>query len=175
MELKAWGELIVKWSGVVAIAAGGVWGLYKWDLGEANDWMVNLEMFTEVLPYSDNLRLPVVHVRSKNPTANRVEFKRRNSTFTLKVQRVPAGLKPGSRVEVADVSNDLHPPIDLMADVGESYVFMPGAEFDDAEAVIVKANMTVRVSATLTRRGTPRGEEDFVSVERFVTAAGKLP
>jgi hypothetical protein len=177
MLSKRWERLALRWSGVISLgvtvislAVAGVWAWYRWNLGGAADWMVNLDVTTEVLPYggSDDLRLLVVHVKSKNPTLNEVEFKTRDSTFTLAVQRVPPGLKVDSKFASNGPRDDVVPPFDLMADAGDAYVFMPGAEFDDTEAIVVKAKTIVHLTATLARKDSIRGPSDFVSVDRFV-------
>lgn len=182
MMSKRLARLSLQWAGVVSLVVTlasllvtGGWGYYRWRVAGADDWMVNLDMTTEVLPYpgSDDLRLLVIHVRSKNSTANEVEFNARDATFTLTANRLPLGLKADSKLSPADQRDAIVPPFDLMAESGGGYDFMPNAEFEDTEAIVVKAKTTVRLTATLTRRQTIRGSSDFVSVDRFVVIGDK--
>jgi hypothetical protein len=182
MMPKRLGRLCLQWAGVISLVVTvvsllvtGGWGYYKWRVAGADDWMVNLDMTTEILPYpgSDELRLLVINVKSKNSTTNEIEFKPRDATFTLTAHRLPLGLKADSKLPPADPRNAIVPPFDLMAESGDGYEFMPGAEFEDTEAIVVKVKTTVRLTATLTRKQTLRGSSDFVSVDRFVVVDDK--
>jgi hypothetical protein len=60
------------------------------------------------------------------------------------------------------------PPIDLMPNDGTGILYMPNAEFEDTEILIVTANSTVFLSAEIARKEGIRQPSDFVSVERVV-------
>jgi len=169
MRLSEIGPALVKWAGIAALPialANGGWDIYKWRLAGADDWMINLSLEAEVLPYTKDLRLLVVHVRSKNATGNEVEFKPSLTTFTLDASPLLANLPEKSKVDDCKGSSIAH--FDLMADVGDGYVFMPGAEFDDTRAVVVRAGQLVCLSADLQRKDGPRQQPDFVPATRVV-------
>lgn len=167
------GDFVLKWVAPAVVTVVGVlWALYRWELSGASDWMVNLDMVIEELPYSasKDSRLVVVHVKSKNPTGNEIVFKRSNSTFTLSVQRVPPDLKSGVEVVLPDDSNNVLPPVDMLQDIGEAWVFMPGAEFEDVHAFVLESKAVVHLTATLRRNNSTRKDDfDFVSVDRYVS------
>jgi hypothetical protein len=152
---------------ILALLATGAWALYRWQLSGGSDWMVNLDMTTEVLPYTKNLRMLVVHVKSKNPTTSAINFDPGLSTYTLSAKTIPADAKENSNINLARVRN-LMPPIDLMPNDGTGILYMPNAEFEDTEILIVTANSTVFLSAEIARKEGIRQPSDFVSVERVV-------
>ena len=173
MRLTVMKRLARKWSSAAAIlfaVVGGVWAFYLWYLAGASDWMVNLDMTTQILPYTADQRLLVVHVKSKNPTAKEVEFLKPNATFTLTVREVcKAGSVQGAWLP--DRCPELVPKLDLMPDGG--YDFMPGAEFDDTRAIVIKADSLVYLGAELTRREGRRQPLDYVAVDRFVKVSDR--
>ena len=159
---------------ILALLATGAWALYRWQLSGGSDWMVNLDITTEVLPYSKDLRLLVVHVKSKNATTSEVDFNPPRDTFTLSAKEIPPGLAPNSRIDFAH-ARDLLPTIDLMADAGEGVIYMPGAEFDDSTTLVVKSNSTIFLSAQIGRKEGFRRPADVVSVERVVQVIDQPP
>jgi hypothetical protein len=167
MRRRAILNAALRWSGVVALIATAGWNLYKFDLGGGSDWMVNVDIATEVLPYSADLRLLAVHVKTKNPTTSRISFKRQLSTFTLDVKAVPPGLAAMSALNL-EHSPLTMPRIDLMAGDGSERIYMPSAELDDTEFLILHANSLVHLSALLTRKEGLREEPDEVLAERVV-------
>ncbi len=155
------GDTVLKWLPLVATLAtlaGGAWAYYQFVLGGLSDWMVNLEVATDVLPYGKDTRLLVVHVKSKNPRPIELDVDKSNGSFTLTVRSVPDGLKPNSTITTDD--GNLLATRDLMPDDG--YLFLPDAEFDDVVGVIVPTGATVAISARLSR-----GDDEVVA-DRFV-------
>jgi hypothetical protein len=152
------GSLALKWAPVVALLAGGIWGLFKWHESGGRDWMINMEMSSEVLPYTDTTRLLLVRLKSKNPTDHTVEFGKADSNFTINVFAVPSGL-PTNTVVDGEKGRKLA-SVELMP--SEGYVFLPQAEFEDSAMVVVAKGSTVFVSADLHHSG------DDVSVDKVV-------
>lgn len=50
-----------------AILGAGGWAVWNFWLAGSTDWQSNLAIETQVLPYSGDKRLLVVHVKTKNP------------------------------------------------------------------------------------------------------------
>ena len=151
-------DWLAKWFSIVAAVAAGAWGLFKWyQAGEA-DWMINMEIRSEVLPYTDSTRLLFVHLKSKYPADHSVEFKKTTSSYKVNVYGIPAALKPNTVID--GTKGPKLATVDLMPDDG--YSFLPLAEFEDTALVVVPKGATVFVSAELTSRG------DSVSVEQAV-------
>lgn len=160
------------WVAIATVLITGTWTYYRWQLSGGNDWMVNLDMATEVLPYSKDLRMLVVHVKSKNPTTSVVDFSRGLSTFTLSAKEIPPGLTPNKVIDF-NHARQLVPTIDLMADDGDGITYMPGAEFDDMITLVVKGSSSVYLNAQLARKEGFRTQSDFVSVERIIQIVDK--
>jgi hypothetical protein len=144
-----------------ATVVAGLWGLYRWHESGGRDWMVNIALTTEVLPYSERARLLVVHTHSKNPLQVEREFTKPQASFLVSLRPMPRDLQAPTRVEL-----DAAKPIavhDLLP--GDGYIFMPGAEFDDASAFVVPVGSTFVVEAELT------DGDSSVSAEKVVLAA----
>ncbi|HDR9084571.1 hypothetical protein [Burkholderia vietnamiensis] len=166
-------DLALKVLSCLAIIGGGIWAYYQFDLAGATNWQSNLSIETQVLPYRDNLRLLVVHVKSKNP--RNVSFRLVNKdgdSFVLRVQRVPDDAKTNTLI-APDKRATLVPDIDLLADTGGEYEFAPNAEMDDMRTIALKVGSTVVLTAdmeahngTLDEHGKP--DTDFVSTSTVV-------
>lgn len=146
---------------------------YQFHIAGATNWQSNLSIETQVLPYRDDLRLLVVHVKSKNPRS--VEFHlvtKDGDSFVLRVQRVSDDAK--ANTIIAPGKHDaVVPDIDLLADTGGEYEFAPNAEMDDMRTIVLKVGSTVVLTAdmeanngTLNEHGKP--DTDFMSVSTVV-------
>lgn len=156
-------ELVLKLASIAAIGVAGYWAWYQFNLGGNDGWMINLDMTTEVLPYKDhdNLRLLVVHVKSKNPRASTIEFDPKDKdSYDLTVRELP-DVSPGTEMDIE--KGKLITKIDLMPKDTDGYIFLPNSEFDDMTSVVLPVNSVVSLSASLNRH-----DLDFVPVERIV-------
>jgi len=154
-------DLMLKVVSIIAFVVAAGWAYHQYWLAGSDDWMVNLEIQTEVLPYKDDLRMLVVHVKSKNPLNRSIEFdKAENDSYTLTVRKVVTGLKAGATVDL-DKGESIG-EVDLMPTDGV-YSFAPNAELDDVEAFILPVNTLVSLSVELTTQGT-----DFVPAQKVV-------
>ncbi|MFM0275783.1 hypothetical protein PQR37_30230 [Paraburkholderia nemoris] len=166
-------DLVLKVLSCLAIIGGGVWAYYQFDISGSTGWQNNLALETQVLPYHDDLRLLVVHVKSKNP--RNVEFnlvKKDGDSFVLRVQRVADDAKVNTIVDL-DRRNVVVPDIDLLANTGGEYDFAPNAEMDDVRTIVLQVGSTVALTAdmemnngTLDEHGKP--DTDFISTSTVV-------
>ncbi|VBT48808.1 hypothetical protein [Burkholderia pseudomallei] len=166
-------DVALKVLSCLAIIGGGIWAYYQFDLAGATNWQSNLSIETQVLPYRDDLRLLVVHVKSKNPRS--VSFrlvKNDGDSFVLRVQRIPDDAKTNALI-ATDKRDAIVPDIDLLADTGGEYEFAPNAEMDDMRTIVLKVGITVVLTAdmeadngTLDEHGKP--DTDFVSASTVV-------
>jgi hypothetical protein len=148
-----------------AIAGGGGWAAYQYHLSGSNDWMNNIAIETNVLPYHDNLRLLVVHVKSKNP--RNYEFilnSKQGDTFELRVRKIAMNAKENT--VIAEDKEDLIQKVDLMKGTGGEYQFLPGAETDDMNSIVLPLNTTVSLTAKMNKNGEP--DIDFMSTSTIV-------
>ncbi|WP_423392484.1 hypothetical protein [Burkholderia sp. LMG 21824] len=166
-------DLALKVLSCLAILGGGVWAYYQFDLAGATNWQSNLSIETQVLPYQDDLRLLVVHVKSKNPRSVAFRLvKKDGDSFVLHVQRVSDDAKANTIVAPGK-QDAVVPDIDLLADTGGEYEFSPNAEMDDMRTIVLKVGGTVVLTAdmeahngTLDEHGKP--DTDFVSASAVV-------
>ncbi|WP_406867595.1 hypothetical protein [Paraburkholderia fungorum] len=166
-------DLVLKVLSCLAIIGGGVWAYYQFEIAGSTDWQNNLALETQVLPYHDDFRLLVVHVKSKNP--RNVEFnlvKKDGDSFVLRVQRVADDAKVNTIID-PDRHNVVVPDIDLLANTGGEYDFAPNAEMDDMRTIVLKVGSTVVLTAdmetnngTLDEHGKP--DTDFISTSAVV-------
>lgn len=169
----SWGGAVdwfQRWGVVITFGAtviGGGWTYYKWHLHGADDWMVNVSVETEILPYDKDkgLYLLVVHAKAKNPTDTKVEFGPSLSAYTITVARLPQGMAQKGAPELC--KGEPLARFDLMHDSGDGYNFIPGAEIDDRRAVVVGKGL-VCVQAYLERRAGRREEPDYVDASKVI-------
>ncbi|CAE6846454.1 hypothetical protein R75461_07266 [Paraburkholderia nemoris] len=166
-------DFVIRLLTLASLIAGGLWVYYQYEIGGATAWQTNLTLETQTLPYHDDLRLLVVHVKSKNPRS--VEFdlvKKEGDSFTLRVRKIACDAK-GNTVIDPDKGDVLVPDIDLLAKTGGEYDFAPNAEMDDMRIVVVPAGTVVALTAdmemnngTLDEHGKP--DTDFISASTVV-------
>lgn len=155
-------DQIHKWAQVLAILAGGIWAYYHFVLAGASDWDVTLGITTEVIPYSKDLKLLVVHVRSENRTERVVEIAKPDDSFTLTIRKVPDGLTAKAIAETD--KGELLATRDLLPEI-DSWQFMPKSRFEDTFGVILPAKTKVALQATLIHDGDYSTASEIVSVE----------
>lgn len=174
--MKTWSEkadFALRLLTFIALVTVGIWAIYQYELAGSDDWTNNIRLETQVLPYHDNLRLLVVHVRSKNP--RNYEFgldSKQGDSFKLRFRKVATNTK--ENVITNEDGGDLINEEDLLKKAGGEYLFLPGAEMDDMRMIVLSANMAVMLTAemkihngTLDTQGKP--DADFISASTVVT------
>jgi len=141
-------ELLLKTLSCVAIIGGGVWALWGFWLGGSTDWQDNISLETQVLPYRDNLRLLVVHVKSKNPRNTTFELDSNlHDSYQLRVRRLAGDGKVGTVFH--EDEGDLIASADLLKLAGDNYKFLPNAEMDDMQTIVLPVGSTVSLTAEM--------------------------
>ncbi|MRS98904.1 hypothetical protein GJQ57_09605 [Ralstonia pickettii] len=159
----------------VALVAGGGWAIYKYELSGATDWTNNIALDTKVLPYRDDLRLLVTHVRSKNPSS--YEFvlnSKAGDSFELRFRRITMGKNENAVID--EDEGELIAKVDLLKDTGGEYQLLPSAEMDDMRTIVVPVGATISITADMQIhngsakwRGKP--DTDFISASTLVRVA----
>jgi hypothetical protein len=168
-----WADLFLKGLSVIALLSGGAWAVYQFYLRGATDWVVNLDITTETLPYRDNLKLLVIHVKAKNPTESEFNLDKPGASYQLALRKIPDSLKSGVVIDEkagADFANINLLPVDGMD-------FVPGAELNETETVVVPTNSTISIFAEIRSPNGGVGKHgeqdyDFVNASRVVTIGG---
>ena len=156
----------------LAIVAGGAWAIYQYKLTGSDDWINNIALETKVMPYHDNLRLLVVHVKSKNPRNYKFALDSKlGDSFELRCRKVATDIKVNTVVD--EDSGDLINKVDLMQETDGEYDFLPGAKMDDMRIIVLPANITVALTAEMQihngdidEHGKP--DTDFISASTVV-------
>lgn len=128
-----------------------------------------------MLPYHDNLRLLVVHVESKNPRPNKFELRSdHHDSFELRVRRLSPNATEGKVFK--EDEGDLIARADLLALADGDYEFLPAAEMDDMQVVVVKEDTWVSIFADMKINNSPpdaKGKPDYD--ENAVSAVVYIP
>jgi hypothetical protein len=156
----------------VAVVAGGSWAIYQYKLSGTDEWTNNISLETKILPYSDKLRLLVIHVKSKNPRNYEFTLKSNlGDTFELRIRKIAIDVKENTVIGEND--GNLIRRIDLMQNVEGEYQLLPSAETDDMRTIVLPVNTTVALTAemnihngTKNKQGKP--DTDFNSASTVV-------
>lgn len=157
---------------LIALAVGGIWVFYQYELSGATGWTTNITVETKVSPYRDNFRLLVVHVKTKNPRSYTVELNTKlGDSFELHVRKMPMDAKENAVID--ENEGEVIKIVNLMQSTGGKYEFFPGAEMDDMCTFVLPINTIVTVNAemkihngTTDEHGKP--DTDFVSASAVV-------
>lgn len=166
-------DLILKSLSCLAIIVAGGWALLTFGFGGSTDWQANIAVEAQVLPYHDDLRLLVVHVKTKNPRPIKFELtSARHDSYLLHVRRLPDDGKVKA-VYPEDAGNEWVKPIDLLARAGGDYEFLPASEMDDMQTIVVPVGATIALTVDMerdlsTRDSHGQPETDSVSASTLV-------
>ena len=160
---RVWGsgsatEFIAKWVAILGAVGAAGWGLFRWTESGGRDWMVNLQMSADVLPYDTDTRLVAVHLKSVNPLDRKFEFDRPAGRYAIDVYALPERVRSGSTI--AGEKGKKLASADLLPDDG--YLFLPHAEFDDVAIFVLPAGKPVFIEATVA------GAHDEVQIDKVV-------
>ncbi|WP_118181408.1 hypothetical protein [Paraburkholderia phosphatilytica] len=141
-------DLALKTLSCIAILCAGGWALWVFWLGGATDWQANIAVDTQVLPYRDDLRLLVVHVKAKNPRSTSFDLdSTQHDSYTLRVRKIATDGKAGTVFH--EDEGDLIASIDLLKLASGNYEFLPGAEMDDMQTIVLPAGSTITLTADM--------------------------
>ncbi|MBB3213949.1 hypothetical protein FHW67_003255 [Herbaspirillum sp. Sphag1AN] len=142
-------DITLKFASIIAFVVAGLWAYRQYAVAGSDDWMVNLDIQTEVLPYKDDLRLLVIHVKATNPRSASIDFeKSKKDSFKLSIRKLPVGLQAGEAVDVdnGEAINefDFLPSEDVFS-------VLPGAEQDSNATIVLPVNAVVSLSAVISK------------------------
>jgi len=141
-------DLALKVLSCIAILCAGVWALFTFRLGGSTDWQGNITLETQILPYHDDLRLLVIHAKSKNPRNATFELDRdAHDSYQLRIRKLATDGK--SNTVFHEDEGELIATVDLLKLAGDSYEFLPNAEMDDMQTVVLPVGSVVSVIAEM--------------------------
>lgn len=130
-------DLFLKTLSCIAILSAGAWAAWVFWLGGATDWQNNITLETHVLPYRDDLCLLVIHAKSKNPRNTTFELdSTRHDSYQLRVRKLASDAKAGTVFH--EDEGELIASADLLKLAGGSYEFLPNAEMDDMQSIVLR-------------------------------------
>lgn len=142
-------ELGLKILAFSAFVSVSLWALYLYQHAGKDDWKNNISLETKVFPYRGDLRLLVVHVKSKNPRNFRFALDReKGDSFDLRIQNIPMDEKEGAVFSDDDTPN-LIKAIDILGDNSGIYQFLPNAEMNDMYSIVLPVNSIVQLTADM--------------------------
>lgn len=163
-------DLVLKVLSCIAIVCAGVWALYTFGVSGATDWQGNISIETQVLPYRGNLRLLVVHVKSKNPRNTTFQLDSgKQDLYQLRVRELTANAKLGTVIH--EDEGELVASADLLKQAGGTYEFLPNAEMDDMQTVVLSAGTTVSVTAEMRIHTNTRDIHGAADIDENATSA----
>jgi hypothetical protein len=156
---RDWADLGVKLLTMVAILVGGYWAYYKFRVTDEAEISAVVAVSAEVLPYSRESCLLLLHVRPKNIGNVPISFG--NKGFVVTVRSVPAGSNPGA------LDLDAQPKFyetDILQRFPDGYDLEPRADYDELVALVVPKGSMFSAKAVL---NLPDGTEvDHTAVVR---------
>ena len=137
MELQKsrdWVDFILKLLAIAAIITIGAWSFYQYWLDVTNVSNIQLVVTTEVLKYSDENRLLLIHLRPKN--TGKVLVSPRH--ITVSVRDLPIDLKPGV-VDIEKLKERYK--TDVLDRYEDGYDMEPNVDYDEVLTMIVPKGM----------------------------------
>lgn len=156
----------------LTILAGGAWAIYQYQIAGATDWANNITLETKVLPYHDNLRLLVIHVKSKNPRNYEFDLDSDDGdSYELRIRKVAMDAK--LETIIGEDQGELIQKVDFLKESGGAYEFLSGSEMDDMRSIVLPVNTMVQLTAEMQIHTGTTGEKgkpdtDFVSASQVV-------
>jgi len=162
-------DIVLKIASIFAIIVTGYWAYYRFDLSGNDDWVINMKMHTEILPYGEKSRLLVVRLEANNPTQTNVNIEKGKGGFKITVRKIPAARKVGEVLDEATSGEVIAERNLLVADIE----LLPNAIFGYTEGFIVPLGQEVYVEAVMERsNGNSKkydsGNSDFVTANDIV-------
>ena len=143
--MRDWSDLLLKVISIIAIALGGGWAYYQFDITETTASNVQVSVTSEYRKYSDSLRLLIVHAKAKN--IGKILVQPGKDGFVVTVQRIPPNLNPGPlELEKLPVT---YPPVNIVKRFPDGYELEPGVEYDEVAVFVVPSGEMYAVKATL--------------------------
>ena len=155
---RDWVDLFLKVLSVLAIIAGGAWAYFQFVVTRTTAANVQLTVSSEVLPYSAESRLLIIHAKPKN--IGKVSVTPAKAGFLVSVKSLPTNAKQG----VLDLENlpDFY-KTDLLKRFSDGYMLEPGVEYDEAVALVVPVGSMYAIKITLNLEDNTEVDHTIVS------------
>jgi hypothetical protein len=143
-KARDWADLALKIISSVAIVVGGWWAYYQFRVTDSTASNIQIGLATEIVKYSEDYRLLVIHVKPKN--IGKVPVSPGKGGLIVSVRPLPTTLKAGA-VDL-EKPPELH-NANLITRFPDGYELEPGVEYDEVEALVVPKSGLYAVKATM--------------------------
>jgi len=147
MELQKardWLDLVLKSLLLFALILLGAWAGYRLWSDRVAVTRVQLVVWTEYKPFSDDARLLLIHVKPKN--VGQANMQPGKEGVVVLVRSFAPNAAPG--VQDLEKMRELH-KIVLTDKFPDDYPLQPGVEYDEVMALVVPKGATFAIKATL--------------------------
>ncbi|WP_395070524.1 hypothetical protein [Paraburkholderia silvatlantica] len=169
MRRLAIADFFVRVATLIFVLIACLWLYFHFVYGQDELWQGNINLSAEVLPYHDDLKLLVVHVRTKNPRDVQFELnKEEMDSFELRARELPLNGAEGKVFN--EEEGKLIARADLLKLAGGGYIFLPKAEMDDMQVFVVRAGSWISLTAEMkSKTGQSYVKENDASMVVYVS------
>ena len=147
-KVKPWADLLLTVVSLIAIPVTGWWAYHNFSVEDTHEANPNISVTAEVMPYDDERRLLVVHIRPKNLGKVPIELlggKRGDINLDIKVlpSKSPNGYLDLDGVPVMFAAHA------IVSGFNGGYVMEPGIDYDEIKTFVVPRGATYVVRAEM--------------------------
>ncbi|MFL9898562.1 hypothetical protein PQR71_10390 [Paraburkholderia fungorum] len=157
-------EFALTCASLIALPVAGWWAYHNFSVEDTHATNPNLSVSADVLPYDDDRRLLVVHVRPKNAGKVPIELDGgKNGDIDVEVKVLPPKL-PNGHLDPDKLPVKFSAP-NIVSVYKGGYVMEPGIDYDEIETFVVPKGATHIVRAEMDHYDEePTDEVDASSV-----------
>ncbi|KVN23892.1 hypothetical protein WJ63_19340 [Burkholderia pyrrocinia] len=147
-KVKPWAEFALTCASLIAIPIAGWWAYHNFSVEDTHEVNPNISVSADVLPYDDDRRLLVVHVRPKNAGKVPIELGGgKRGDIDVEVKVLPPKLANG-HLDLGKVPVSF-PARNIVSRYEGGYVMEPGIDYDEIETFVVPKRATYIVRAEM--------------------------
>lgn len=147
-KVKLWAEFALTCASLIALPVAGWWAYHNFSVEDTHETNPNISVSADVLPYDDDRRLLVVHVRPKNAGKVPIELDGgKKGDIDVEVKVLPPKL-PNGHLD-PDKLPVKFPASNIVSGYKGGYVMEPGIDYDEIETFVVPKGATYIVRAEM--------------------------
>ncbi|AXL51524.1 hypothetical protein DSC91_004218 [Paraburkholderia caffeinilytica] len=148
--VKAWADLALTCASLIALPVAGFWAYNNFAAEDTHTLNPNITVSADLLPYSQDFELLVVHAKPKNIGKVPVILRgKANGDIDISVKSISEGLTPpASKLAVAVNEAKLDTVAEnknITSEYADGYYMEPGIEYDEVRSFVVRKNATYLV------------------------------
>lgn len=146
--MKPWVDFVLTCMSLIAIPVAGWWAYHNFTVEDTHERNPNISVSADVLPYDDDHRLLVVHIRPKNVGKVPIELNGgKKGDIDVAIKALPSKLSNGY-IDFEKLPPQF-PILHIVSNFKGGYVLEPGIDYDEVETYVVKNNTTYVVYAEI--------------------------